>query len=73
MKHDFYKVSSKENSVQKYMLTTYIGETLYVYWKIVYDKVTEPFLKKEFNIKSDDLSKNELKVNHEMNSSDRSM
>ncbi len=41
-----------EGGIERYLLTNELGDTLYAYWKIVYEELTEEFLYKDYDIKN---------------------
>jgi len=40
-----------ENPIEKYITTNHEGSTCYVYWKIIYEEITEEFLYENYDIK----------------------
>ena len=51
------KEKPEETGIERYLITNSMGETIYAYWKIVYEEITEEFLYGTYDIKNVQLTK----------------
>lgn len=51
----------EEKEVERYLITNEMGETFYVYCKVIYEEITEEFLYKNYDIKNVQAKKREIK------------
>eukprot|EP01022_Parablepharisma_sp_SALTPOND_P016858 TRINITY_DN2577_c0_g1_i1.p1 TRINITY_DN2577_c0_g1~~TRINITY_DN2577_c0_g1_i1.p1 ORF type:complete len:1062 (+),score=127.21 TRINITY_DN2577_c0_g1_i1:6224-9409(+) len=47
----------EESGIERYLLTNDMGETIYAYWKVVYEEITEEFLYDAYEIRNVPLAK----------------